>query len=233
MPLETDDPVASLQSLPPAELIAAAFARWGDRLALTCSFGGAGGLVLLDMAMKVSKKIPVLVLDTDFLFPETYATLEHAERTYGITVERIKARHTPAEQEAIHGPALWSRRPDLCCNLRKVEPFRDALAGRFDAWITAIRRDQSGTRAGTGTVELDAELKIYKLAPLATWTEEQVWSHVREIGIGINPLLMEGYTSIGCTHCTRKPTTDDPRSGRWSGFVKVECGLHARPTNHG
>lgn len=220
--LPSDDPVAILRT---------AFAHFGNRITLSCSFGGAGGLVLLDMAVRADPGVDVFVLDTDFLFPETYETIAAAERKYGLTVRRLRSALTPDAQAAAHGEALWSRAPDACCALRKVEPMRaDFSSGRFDAWITAIRRDQSSTRTATEVVSWDAQFGLWKLCPLAHWDEARVLNYAFEHDVPMNPLLEQGYTSLGCTHCTRKPSAEGGRSGRWAGLGKVECGLHTPAT---
>jgi phosphoadenosine phosphosulfate reductase len=232
MPTATDispTDLASVDAMDPQSQIAWAFDRWADKLALTCSFGGAGGMVLLDMAMKVSKSIPVLVLDTGLLFDETYGLIDYMEWQYKIQVVRVKPKLTVDQQAAEHGAELWKRDPDACCRMRKVEPFADSLKP-FASWITAIRRDQSATRESTQSLEFDEGFGLWKLCPLARWSGKQVQEYVRDSGLMINPLLLAGYTSIGCTPCTAKPTDDGTeRSGRWAGFAKVECGLHKKP----
>jgi len=204
--------------------------RWAARefepgLTLACSFGGPTGLVLLDMVMRIDPKVDVFYLDTDFLFPETYRLRDLCEAKYGFKATGYESLLTPAQQADEHGEALWSRDPDLCCELRKVEPNGRALAGKT-AWISGMRRDQSKTRAAIGVVEWDAKFGLVKLNPLATWDERRVWAYIVENGVPYNELHDRGYPSIGCTHCTKpvKPG-DDPRSGRWQGFDKVECGI--------
>lgn len=213
-------------SLDAPELVARAVRYFGRRLGVSCSFGGAGGMVLLDMAVRVDPGVDVFVLDTDLLFPDTYRLIDRVEQRYGIRIRRVRPALSPDEQAGRHGPELWKRDPGLCCTLRKVEPMRDAVRG-LDAWITAIRRDQSSTRKQTETISWDEQFGLWKLCPLAGWTEEQVLDYVSRNDVPINPMLYEGYTSIGCTHCTTRPSSDDPRSGRWAGFAKTECGLHA------
>ena len=196
------------------------------RVALSCSFGGPSGMVLLDLALKIEPAIDVFVTDTELLFPETYALLERVERRYGITVDRVRPAQSVAVQNAAHGDALWARDPDACCGLRKVEPLRKYLRN-YDAWMTAIRRDQSSTRAATPVRAWDMAAQVVKIAPLADWTEERVWDYVRDNDVSVNTLHYDGYPSIGCTHCTRRADAGDAsRAGRWAGFDKVECGIH-------
>ena len=206
--------------LPAKELVGALVARFGDRVALACSFQKEEA-VLLDMLLEASSSARAFALDTEVLFPETYELWRAVEARYGVVIERF---HGPslAEQEASHGPALWARDPDACCGLRKMEPLRRALAG-LDCWITGVRRDQSPTRAGAPKLGWDAAHGLFKANPLADWTDEDVWAYVDERGLPVNPLHERGYASIGCTHCT---LPGDGRAGRWAGTGKTECGLH-------
>lgn len=220
------DDIANLTD--PAQIVETAIRRFGSKITLSCSFGGAGGMVLLDLAHKVDPSIDVFVLDTDFLFDDTYKLIDRVQTRYGIKVRRLKSALTPPQQVSIHGEALWTRQPDLCCDLRKVRPMHEGVKG-FEAWMTAIRRDQSRTREAAQVIEWDDAFGLWKVCPLVHWSEDRVMQYVKDHDLPLNPLLFEGYTSIGCTHCTRKPTTDDARSGRWVGFAKTECGLHARP----
>jgi phosphoadenosine phosphosulfate reductase len=183
-------------------------------------------MVLLDLALKIEPALNVFVVDTELLFPETYALIERVESRYGIAVERVRPRETVAVQNVTRGDALWARDPDACCDLRKVEPLRRHLRG-FDAWMTAVRRDQSGTRAEIALQEWDEAAQIVKVAPLADWTEDDVWTYVQAYDVPVNTLHFDGYPSIGCTHCTRRVAAGEhARAGRWSGFDKVECGIH-------
>lgn len=210
----------------PEALIGWAAATYPGSLALSCSFGGASGMVLLDIALRVDPSIRVLYVDTGYLFPETLATARAAEARYGITATGYLPLLTVDEQAARYGAALWERDPDGCCEIRKVEPMRRALGG-FSAYLTGLRRDQASTRAETPLVQWDAKFGLLKLNPLAAWSEKDVWTYITSHGLPYNPLHDQGYPSIGCTNCTRPVQPgDDPRSGRWSGTDKVECGLH-------
>lgn len=201
--------------------------RFGQDLAIAASFG-AEDVVLIDIAATLGSPFRVFTLDTDFLFPETYALIERVEKRYGIEVERTHSEFTPEAQAAQFGAALWSTNPDQCCQLRKVEPLKRYLAG-MKAWITGVRRDQAPTRANTRKLEWDAKFGLVKLNPLADWTWMQVWDYIRAHQVPYNPLHDRDYPSIGCTYCTRpvKPG-EDPRAGRWAGMGKIECGLHIK-----
>jgi phosphoadenosine phosphosulfate reductase len=210
-------------------IVRASIEHFGRKIGLSCSFGGAGGMALLDMALKYDPGIDVFLLDTDVLFDDTYKFLKRVEQRYGITVRRVRPEVSLDEQAARHGDKLWERDPNLCCTIRKVEPMKTSMVG-LDAWITAIRRDQSSTRQQADVFSWDVKFGLWKICPLVHWTEEQVMRYVGEHNVPINPMLYEGYTSIGCKHCTAKPLPgDEARSGRWMGFMKSECGLHSGP----
>ena len=210
----------------PEDVLRWAFDNFGDKVALASSFGGASGSVLMDMAAKLNPKVKVFYLDTDFLFPETYVLIEETSKRYGIKPIAYKSELTPERQAELHGEALWSREPDLCCDLRKVEPNARALAG-LDAWVTGIRRDQSGSRDRIGIVEWSNKFGLVKINPVAHWDRKRVWDYILQNKIPYNMLLDQGYKSIGCTHCTRAVgAKEDERAGRWPGMDKVECGLH-------
>lgn len=202
-----------------------AFSHFGQTAALACSFG-AEDVVLADMAARLYPGARVFYLDTGFLFPETHAVRERISARYSLRLEVCRPALSPAEQDAQLGEALWSRQPDKCCELRKVEPLRKQLGG-LSAWITGIRRDQAPKRAHARKIEWDAKFNLVKFNPLADWTWERVWQYIRAHNVPYNDLHDRHYPSIGCTHCTRPVLpNEDPRAGRWSGFQKTECGLH-------
>ena len=207
------------------EVVRWAFGRFGNDVAISSAFG-AEGMVLIDMASRVRPDFRLFTVDTEFLFPETYNLMDQIEQRYGIKIEKVYPLFSPEAQERECGPALWSRDPDRCCQMRKVEPLRRKL-GELRAWISSIRRDQTVMRAGAGKVEGDSKFGLIKINPLADWTSKQVWQYIHEHKVPYNPLHDRDYPSIGCTHCTRAVRPgEDPRAGRWSGFAKTECGLH-------
>ena len=207
------------------ELLEFAYAEFGAGIALACSFG-AEDVVLAHMAAGIRPGARVFYLDTDFLFPETYAVRDRIAARYPLKLEIARTALTPAEQAARYGEALWTRHPDQCCELRKVIPLREQLSG-LAAWITDIRRDQAPTRANTRKVEWDAKFGLVKFNPLADWTWERVWEYIRAHDVPYNELHDRNYPSVGCTYCTRPVLPgEDPRAGRWAGFQKTECGLH-------
>ena len=223
---EVEAASGALEGKTPQEILRWAVGTYQPGLTLACSFGGPSGMVLLDMVMRIDKAVEVFYLDTDFLFPETYRLRDVAAAKYGFRPAGYMSLLTPGQQAARHGDALWARDPDACCAIRKVEPNRRALAGKR-AWISGIRRDQAKTRADTPVVEWDEKFGLVKVNALAAWTESQVWKYILDNGVPYNELHDRGFPSIGCTYCTSPVAPGgDPRSGRWQGFDKTECGLH-------
>jgi phosphoadenosine phosphosulfate reductase len=207
------------------EVLGWAFKTFGSHIEMASGFG-VEGMALIDIASRIKPDLRVFTIDTDFLFAETYDLIERVEKRYDIKVERVRSRLTPKDQEEIYGSALWTTNPDQCCALRKVEPLKEKLAG-LRAWITAIRRGQTSVRANAHKVEWDPKFQLVKVNPIADWTSDDVWEYVRKNDVPYNALHDFNYPSIGCTHCTRSVRPgDDPRSGRWAGFQKTECGLH-------
>ncbi|NJM07584.1 phosphoadenylyl-sulfate reductase [Candidatus Gracilibacteria bacterium] len=200
-------------------------AHFRDQAVLTCSFGGAAGMVLLDMVVRGDLPIAVVFLDTNLLFAETYALIEAAERRYGIHIDRHQPAISLAEQEQREGPDLYAREPDRCCAIRKVAPLAVALQP-YAAWLSGIRRDQTSQRAATPLLQWNERHALLKISPLADWSEAEVWRYIHRHNVPYNPLLDQGYPSIGCAPCTKPANGDDVRGGRWNGFDKVECGIH-------
>ena len=202
--------------------------RWADE-----QFGSSWAVassmadsVLPSLAAQVRPGVDVLFLDTGYHFAETIGTRDAVAATLPINLRTIAPKQTVAEQDASFGPRLYERNPDQCCALRKVLPLRNALAD-YTAWASGLRRDESTTRAGIRVVEWDQQRSMVKLNPLAAWTEADVDAYIAEHGVLVNPLLFDGYGSIGCAPCTRRVAPgEDPRAGRWAGNDKVECGLH-------
>jgi phosphoadenosine phosphosulfate reductase len=212
----------------PEEVIRWAFGEFADGLLIATGFG-AEGMALIDMAVKIIPDPNIFFLDTGFLFPQTYDLRRRLEDRYKVVLKKFQTGLTPEAQEQKYGARLWAVNPDLCCRLRKIEPLREALRGR-SAWVTAIRRDQSLTRANSREVEWDYRWHLVKVNPLAGWTSDEVWDYIRRNDVPYNPLHEAGYKSIGCTHCTRPIAEgEDERAGRWPGTAKTECGLHGGP----
>jgi phosphoadenosine phosphosulfate reductase len=217
--LEAETPETTLQW---------ALDTFGERVSLASSFG-AEDMCLIDMLCRLTTAPRVFYLDTGLLFRETYALIRAVKDRYPIRLERVTPLLTVEEQAETLGPALWMRDPDRCCHLRKVEPLTGYLAGEA-AWITGIRRDQTPTRARARVVEADLAFGVVKINPLLRWTTADVFAYLKDHDVPYNPLHDRGYPSIGCWPCTRPVAPgEDPRSGRWAGTAKTECGLHLAP----
>lgn len=214
---------AILEGMSAPETIAWAIETFHPRLRFACSFQKTTS-VTIDIAHRIDPGANFFFLDTDVLFDETYTTRDALAAFYGIEFQRY-AGISLEEQAQLYGDSLWARQPDACCGIRKVEPMRSALTG-IDCWVSGIRREDSQTRAGAAKFGWDKRFGLWKLNPLADWTESQVWDYINEHQIPYNPLHDAGYPSIGCTHCTRPPGAGGSRSGRWADAHKTECGLH-------
>jgi phosphoadenylyl-sulfate reductase (thioredoxin) len=219
---------AALADAPPLAILRWAVTQYAPRLALATAFNPEDN-VLLDVVARHRLPVDVFTLDTGLLFPETRVLWQRLEARYGVTIRAVRPAQDVEAQAATHGPELWARDPDACCALRKVAPLRAALVDA-DAWITGLRRAQSPTRAQAPVVGWDAHSGRVKLNPLAAWSQADVDAYVAERRVPVNALHARGYPSIGCWPCTRAVAPGaDPRSGRWAGTAKTECGLHWGP----
>jgi phosphoadenosine phosphosulfate reductase len=204
------------------EIMSWAYERFGSRLVVTSSLSD---MVMIHLAEQVAPGLDVLFLDTGYHFVETIGTRDAAKLVHNVNLISVLPELTVTEQDARWGKDLFARDPDQCCAMRKVAPLGKALAP-YDAWASGLRRADSPSRANTPVVSWDARRKLVKVAPIATWTDEDVDRYIEQNSLMINPLLEDGYTSIGCEPCTMKATGDDARSGRWAGLAKTECGIH-------
>jgi phosphoadenosine phosphosulfate reductase len=183
--------------------------------------------VLVDLASKVRPGVDVLFLDTGYHFVETIGTRDAVEAVYDINVVNVTPENTVEKQDELFGKDLFAREPNECCRMRKVEPLSKALRG-YSAWVTGIRRVEAPTRANAPLISWDKAFGLVKINPIAAWTDEEMQAYIDDKDVLVNPLVFEGYPSIGCAPCTAKPVEGaDPRSGRWAGLSKTECGLHA------
>ena len=202
--------------------------RWavdtfGDGFAIASSMSDG---LLAHLASSVASDVDVLFLDTGYHFAETLGTRDAVAQVYNVNVRTMLPLRTVAQQDADHGEQLWQRDPDACCALRKVEPLARGLAP-YTAWASGIRRDEARTRRDIGVVEWDGQRSMVKVNPIAAWTQADVDSYIEAHGVLVNPLAYDGYASIGCAPCTRRVAPgEDPRTGRWAGSAKTECGLH-------
>jgi len=230
--LMTDTDLQELAERGAAELVGAGamdLLRWTDE-----NFGGnyvvASNMqdaVLVDLAAKVRPGVDVLFLDTGYHFVETVGTRDAVEAVYDINVVNVTPENSVAKQDELFGKDLFAREPNECCRMRKVEPLSKALRG-YSAWVTGLRRVEAPTRANAPLISWDKAFGLVKINPIAAWTDEDMQNYIDANDVLVNPLVFEGYPSIGCAPCTAKPIAGaDPRSGRWAGTSKTECGLHA------
>jgi len=206
---------AALDGASAHDVVAWAWACYGEGLVLAASFQDC---VLMDVVASVAPRVPVVFLDTGYHFAETLAYVDEVQRRYGLDL-RVERPDVPLD-------GRYRTDPTGCCAVRKVAPLRRALAGRT-AWMTGLRRSESPSRAGTPVVSWDAGRGLAKIAPIATWTDDDVALHTTARDLPVHPLASQGYPSIGCAPCTRAVVPgEDPRAGRWAGSAKTECGLH-------
>ena len=183
--------------------------------------------VLVHLAAQTRAGVDVLFLDTGYHFAETIGTRDAVETVYGVNIINAQPEHAVAEQDRLLGKDLFAREPNECCRLRKGVPRKQSLSG-YNAWVTGIRRVEAPTRANAPLISFDEGFGLVKINPIAAWSDEEMAEYIDRHGILVNPLVEEGYPSIGCAPCTRKPEPGaDPRSGRWAGLAKTECGLHS------
>jgi len=213
-----------LESRSAREVLEWAFDQFGQDMYIACSFQKTSSVVM-EIATSINPQARFFYLDTDVLFPETYETRDRLAERFNVEFERWH-NITIEEQAEMYGDKLWKRDPDACCGLRKVEPMRRALS-TVDAWVAGVRRADSATRANTRKLAWDKKFNIWKLNPIADWSERDVWNHLSKHDVPYNPLHDQGYPSIGCTHCTRPVVPgQSARDGRWSGSGKTECGIN-------
>jgi phosphoadenosine phosphosulfate reductase len=206
-----------------AEALAWTAKTFGDNFIVASNMQDA---VLIDLAVKAKPDVDVLFLETGYHFAETIGTRDAVELTYPtVRIVNAEAEQSVADQEAEFG-LLNKTNPTQCCFLRKVVPLQKTLA-EYDAWVTGVRRVDAPTRANTPIVQWDDRNGLVKINPIAPWSDDEFNGYIAEHGILENPLVSEGYLSIGCAPCTAKPSPgQDARSGRWAGLNKTECGLH-------
>ena len=212
--LELEDLSGEFERLPASKIIQWAVDSFGPYLCVAASMQDA---LLIDLAVKVDPGIEVLFIDTGYHFPETLETVERVRRHYGLNLRMLTV--------APHDEELWKVDPENCCSAVKVGQLDRGLAGKT-AWMSGLRRDEAPSRADAPVVGLDIR-GLIKVNPIATWTHDDCWAYIHDNGVPYNPLLDQGYPSIGCQPCTSPVAEgEDPRSGRWSGRDKTECGLH-------
>ena len=214
---------AALADASAGEVLAWTAATFGERFIVASNMQDA---VLVQLAAQARPGVEVLFLDTGYHFAETLGTRDAVEQVYGVRIVNATPELRVSEQDAAYGKDMFARAPDRCCAMRKVAPLKKTLAG-YDAWVTGVRRVEAPTRANTPLVTYDEAFGLVKVNPIAAWSDEQLQNYITEHSIVVNPLVEAGYPSIGCAPCTVKPVPGaDPRSGRWAGQAKTECGLH-------
>jgi phosphoadenosine phosphosulfate reductase len=227
-PFTRDDiPAANtlLQGKTPQEILRWAVETFQPRLTMATAFG-AEGCCLIHMFAEIDPKVRIFNLETGYQFKETLALREQIKERFGIEVEYVRAELSVEAYEKEHGGPLYGMRPDQCCHDRKIVPLHQAVIG-YDAWISAIRGDQTGHRAGHDPVIWDPKFKLVKISPLLSWTKKEVWKFITDHDVPYNLLHNQGYPSIGCWPCTHPVGEgEDERAGRWRGTMKKECGLH-------
>jgi phosphoadenosine phosphosulfate reductase len=217
------DAAERLAGAPAQDVVRWATDTFGDRICITSSMTDA---VIIHLASQVRPGIDVVFLDTGYHFAETIGTRDAVSVVYPVNVINVTPTQTVAEQDEQMGPRLYSRNPDLCCYLRKVVPLEKGLEP-YDAWISGVRREETDARSDTRVVQWDARREMVKVNPIVDWTAEQVDAYIADNGVLVNPLVSEGYPSIGCATCTSRVAPGaDARSGRWAGTGKTECGIH-------
>jgi phosphoadenosine phosphosulfate reductase len=224
-PEQIVDVSSLLDERSPQDILRWAVAEFFPRLTMATAFGAEGNCII-HMLAEIEPRVRIFNLDTGYQFRETLEVRERIKARYGIAVELIQPDLPVPEYEAEHGGPLYVHRPDQCCHDRKLIPLHRAIAG-YTAWISAIRKDQTGDRARASVVQWDAKFNLVKINPLLHWTKSDVWKFILEHQVPYNPLHDQGYPSIGCWPCTRAVQDgEDDRAGRWSGSMKKECGLH-------
>ena len=215
---------AELELAPAEDIVEWAVATFGERFCVTSSMADA---VLAHLVSTVAPGVDVVFLDTGYHFAETIGTRDAVQATLPVNLITITPVQSVAEQDAAYGKDLYKTDPDLCCALRKVQPLADALEG-YDAWATGLRRAETQNRVIAPVIGWDAKRGKVKVSPLARWTDEEIERYIADHGVLVNPLVYDGYPSIGCWPCTRRVAPgEDPRSGRWAGTTKTECGIHS------
>lgn len=204
------------------EIMGWAHGEFGGGLVVTSSLADT---VMISLAERVAPGIDVVFLDTGYHFVETIGTREAVKLVHDVNLINVLPELTVAEQDAAYGKDLFRTNPDQCCGMRKVAPLGKALAP-YTAWASGVRRADSAARAATPVVAWDAKRRLVKVSPIAAWTDEDVEAYIEENSLMVNPLLEDGYPSIGCEPCTVRATGPDARAGRWAGLGKTECGIH-------
>ncbi len=227
---------AAFESADPQKIVAWAVAEFGDELIMSSSFG-ADSAVLIHMAIQHKPDIRIIMVDTGYLFPETHRFMEQLRRRFNLNVWVYRTRNDPfayLRQAGEENPA-WRNDVERCCAANKNEPFERAIADlRPRAWLRGIRRHQADTRRSARILEWSGRYRCYAISPLLNWTGREIGQYLSAHDLPRHPLVEKGYLSIGCNplSCTRPVEPGaDPRSGRWAGTPKLECGINLDSAN--
>lgn len=222
---QIDEASRRLDGKPPEEIVRWAVDTFFPKLTMATAFGAEGNCII-HMLAEIEPRVRIFNLETGYQFKQTLELRERIKERYGIEVEYVRPETTVAEYERMHGQPIYSQNPNQCCFDRKVLPLRRAVVG-YDAWMSAIRKDQTAHRGRANIVQWDAKFSLVKISPLLSWTKKDVWNFVFKHNVPYNPLHDQGYPSIGCWPCTEPVESgEDERAGRWKGSAKKECGLH-------
>ena len=226
----------ALDGQAPQEILRWAVDTFHPRLTMATAFGPEGNCIihmLAEIQQQTGKAVRIFNLNTGYQFPETLELRERIKDRYGIEVEYIRPELTVEQYEAKHNGPLYVLNPDQCCKDNKLIPLKKAVVG-YDAWISAIRRDQTKDRAQADVVQWDKKFQLVKVNPLLNWSKKDVWTFIFKHDVPYNPLHDRNYPSIGCWPCTRPVAPgEDERAGRWAGTAKKECGLHVMEHQEG
>jgi phosphoadenosine phosphosulfate reductase len=219
-----------METWTPQDILRWAVETHSPKLLMATAFGAEGCAILAMLSEIITdpSQIRLINLETGYQFQETLDLRERIHEKYGLSVEYVRAKESVEAMEARFGGAIYGTDPDTCCRIRKIEPLQKTVIG-YNAWISAIRREQTHARKGASIVEWDSKFQLAKINPLANWTKRDLWEYIVKTDVPYNPLHDQGYPSIGCQPCTKRVGAgEEERSGRWQGFAKTECGLHTR-----
>jgi phosphoadenosine phosphosulfate reductase len=220
-----------LETKDPTQIVDWAYAQFGRDLVMSSSFGGESAL-LIHMATRVLPDIRIVTVDTGYLFPETHRFMEELRHRFNLNVWVYRTRNDPIAylKQAGETDPTWRKDVPACCAINKNEPFERAMMElRPRGWLRGIRRQQADTRKDRQILEWSTRYDCYAISPLLNWTSKEIYYYLKQHDLPFHPLYEKGYLSIGCnpTSCTRAVGEgEDPRSGRWSGTDKVECGIN-------
>jgi phosphoadenosine phosphosulfate reductase len=230
-PLDLAEINAMFETATPSKIVEWAIAQWGDEVVLSSSFGAESAL-MIHLAIQYKPDVRITMVDTGYLFPETWRHMEELRRRFNLNVWVYRTKNDPIAYLKAAGETdpTYRNNIDACCAVNKNEPFDRAMAElRPQGWLRGIRRNQADTRKAAQFVEWSTRYNCYAVSPLLNWSTKDIYQYMKQNDLPYHPLYEQGYLSIGCNpaSCTRAVQAgEDPRAGRWAGKNKVECGLH-------